>query len=57
MNKALQKKLDEIEELINEVEADIENVSRADFREFLGSLASGIEIREEALGPEEEDPK
>ena len=56
MNKALQAKLDEIEELINEVEGDTENVSRADLREFLGSLISGIQIREEALGPEGDDP-
>lgn len=53
MNKELQKKLDEIEELINAVEGDVDNVSRKEFREFLGHLASGIAIREEALGPEE----
>ena len=55
MNAALQKKHAEIEQLIDEVESDVENVSRAELREFLGSLGSSIEVREDALGPEKDD--
>jgi hypothetical protein len=57
MNRTLQAKFDEIEKLIDEVESDTENVSRAELREFLGSLGSSIEVREDALGPEKDDPE
>ncbi len=55
MRDDLQKKLDEIEDLINDVEGDTDNVTRAELREFLEELASSIQVRLDGLSVDEKE--
>ena len=47
--------LAEMEEILNTIESDTKNVTRAQYREFLHDLQSSIEMRLDGLGPEQED--
>lgn len=55
MNRSLEKKLEEILALVDEVESDTANVTRSEYREFLSELGSAVETREDGLGPDEEE--
>ena len=53
----IQKNLEEIEELINEIEGDTKNITRAEYREFLEELAGILDTRLMAIDLDERNER